>query len=269
MTSLLTETGQLMKMTHELADPIRYFLSLDRRSVEITSKVGSRVKLAFSGTITCIACGRKTKKSYDQGYCFPCARDLPENDICSVRPERCQHESGSEADREFWRTHCNVEHVVYLSLTSGVKVGVTRHSNLPGRWIDQGAVQALVIARLPERKLAGQMEVALARRMADKTNWRRMLKGEVDAVDLLQWREKVRPWAPESLRGYCLDQETVQSLNYPVREVPEKIASHNLDKEPELTGRLMGIKGQYLIFEQRVINLRKYAGYHVAMEFEA
>lgn len=172
-------SGQLEKMSHEEADPIRYFLSLDEKPHEVSSQVGKPVTLRFSGKITCIECGRSIKKTYDQGYCFPCSRDLPENAMCSVRPERCEHATGNDRDREFYLKHCKVDHFVYLSLTSGVKVGVTRHWNIPSRWIDQGAVQGLIVAKTPERKLAGEIEVAVAEHMADKTNWRKMLKGKL------------------------------------------------------------------------------------------
>lgn len=258
--------GQLRKMTHRAEDPIEYFLSLDGEAVPINSTVGRELSLKFLNKISCVECGRSIKKTYNEGYCFPCARDLPENAMCSVRPEKCEHEFGNEQDREFFKQYCKMDHLVYLSLTSGVKVGVTRHRNVPSRWIDQGAVQGLVIARTPERKLAGLIEVALAEHMADKTNWRKMLKGEAEPVDLREVREKTRKWFPKDLAPYFLDDEAVQELHYPVQAVPSKIVSHNLDKEPQLRDRLTGIKGQYLIFEHRVINLRKYAGYHVAFE---
>ncbi len=261
-------SGQLLKMTHKDAVPVEYFLSLDENPVPITPQVGKEMALRFSGTITCVECGRKIKKTYDQGYCFPCARDLPENAMCSVRPELCEHEHGNEADREFFRKYCAVDHFVYLSLTSGVKVGITRHFNIPSRWIDQGAVQALIIAKVPERLLSGKIEVALSKHMADKTNWRKMLKGEVAEVDLIKMRDQALEWVPEDLRQYVLPDQPVQTFAYPVQSVPEKISSHNLDKVGELTGRLTGIKGQYLIFEKTVINLRKYQGYHVEFVFE-
>ncbi len=250
-------------MTHEAMTPVEYRLSLDREEIPLNPWLGGSLTLRFLGTIICIACGRKTKKSYSQGYCFPCARDLPENAMCAVRPETCVHDQGGPADQEFYRTHCNIEHIVYLSLTSGAKVGVTRHFNVPGRWIDQGAVRALVIARVPRRILSGKMEVAVAGHMADKTNWRKMLKGEVDPVDLKAVRGQVEAWVPEDLREYLTRDEEVQAFDYPVLSVPEKIVSHNLDKVPEFSDRLTGIKGQYLLFDHRVINLRKYAGYHV------
>lgn len=255
-------------MTHEESDPIQYFLSLDERPVNINPALDHPLTLKFLGKITCVECGRVIKKTYDEGYCFPCARDLPENAMCSVRPERCEHDRGNERDREFYETHCKVDHFVYLSLTSSVKVGVTRHWNIPSRWIDQGAVQGLIIARTPERRLAGRIEVALAEKMPDKTNWRKMLKGEVAEVDLKKVRDQVRDWIPQDLREYFLEDQSVETLHYPVLGVPSKIVSHNLDKEPELSGRLTGIKGQYLIFDERVINLRKYSGYHVEFAWD-
>ena len=188
--------GQLRKMEVKEKTPIMYFLSLDNNPYPLNAYIGKNVSLKWSGTITCIECGVKTRKSYDQGYCFLCSRDLPGNAMCSVRPELCQHEKGNEADREFWLTHCNIDHFVYLSLTSGVKVGITRHYNIPDRWIDQGAVRGLIIAKVPERILSGQIEVAIAKEFADKTNWRKMLKGEVEEIDLLTFRDKAHELFP-------------------------------------------------------------------------
>ncbi len=259
--------GQVRKMTHEASDPIQYYLSLDDKPTPLNPALGKELKIQFKNKITCVACGRSIKKTYDEGYCFPCARDLPENSMCSVRPEKCEHEHGNEQDQEFFKNYCNVEHIVYLSLTSGVKVGVTRHWNVPSRWIDQGAVQALIIAKTPQRKLAGLIEVALAQKMADKTNWRKMLKGEVDEVDLIEKRNEVFSWFPKNLKNYSIENESIKSFHYPVQQFPQKVVSHNLDKEPELTDRLVGIKGQYIIFQNRVINLRKYTGYHLEFSF--
>ena len=259
--------GQLRKMEVKIQTPIMYFLSLDNNSYPLNSYIGKTVSLKWSGIITCIECGVKTRKSYDQGYCFLCSRDLPGNAMCSFRPEMCQHEKGNEVDREFWRTHCNIDHFVYLSLTSGVKVGITRHYNIPERWIDQGAVRGLIIAKVPERILSGKIEVAIAQDFADKTNWRKMLKGEVVDLDLLTFRNKAHELFPPALNKYAVKDMQVKELVYPVESVPDKISSHNLEKIPEFTDRLTGIKGQYLIFERRVINLRKYAGYNVSFDF--
>ncbi len=260
--------GQLRKMNAEFQNPVHYELNLDNNLYPLNLHIGKPVRLTWTGSITCIECGRKTRKSYDQGYCFVCSRDLPENAMCSVRPELCVHETGNEADREFWRTHCNIDHYIYLSLTSGVKVGITRHYNIPDRWIDQGAVKGLIIAKVPERVLSGQIEVAIAKDFADKTNWRKMLKGDVEDVDLRVTREQALQFIPEDLQKFAVGDGEVMELVYPIESVPEKITSHNLDKVPEFTDRLTGIKGQYLIFETRVINLRKYSGYHVEFDFQ-
>ncbi len=259
-------SGQNRKMKVDFKTPIQYFLNLNNESYLLNSYIGSKLKIKWQGVITCIECGRKTKKSYDQGYCFVCSRDLPENEMCSVRPELCDHKNGNEAAQEFWRTHCNIDHFVYLSLTSGVKVGITRHYNIPDRWIDQGAVKGLVIAKVPERILSGKIEVAVSKNFADKTNWRKMLKGECEDFDLKEYREKAHELFPEDMKCYALENEEIQELVYPVQSAPDKITSHNLDKIPEFEDTLTGIKGQYLIFETRVINLRKYAGYH--LEFD-
>lgn len=260
-------SGQVRKMSVENDTPIHYSLNLNEESYPLNSHIGGNLKISWQGLITCVECGRKTKKSYDQGYCFVCSRDLPENEMCSFRPELCDHKNGNEAAQEFWKNYCNIDHFVYLSLTSGVKVGVTRHYNIPGRWIDQGAVRGLVVARAPERILSGQIEVAVSKHFADKTNWRKMLKGEFEEIDLRELREKAHRLFPKNLKCYALENEEVRELVYPVQSVPDKITSHNLDKVPEFQDRLTGIKGQYLIFETRVINLRKYSGYHLDFEF--
>ena len=261
-------SGQLSKMTHKESTPIQYFLNLDEDSYLLTSKVGQKITIKHTGKITCVECGRIIKKTYSDGYCFPCTRDLPENDICSVRPEKCQHDKGNDADRKFYEKYCNIDHYVYLSQTSGVKVGITRHFNIPSRWIDQGAMKAVIIAKVPRRIISGQIEVVLAKKISDKTNWRKMLSGQIDVVDFPFIRRKMIEHIPKDLKQYAMYGEEVHSFVYPVESVPNKISSHNLDKENEFSEKLTGIKGQYLIFENRVINMRKYSGYHIEFLFE-
>ncbi|WP_153944945.1 DUF2797 domain-containing protein, partial [Acinetobacter baumannii] len=70
--------------------------------------------------------------------------------------------------------HCMIPHYVYLALSSGVKVGLTRKNNEKKRWVDQGAVRAIPIAEVPTRKMAGELEVYLTQYVADKTDWRKM-----------------------------------------------------------------------------------------------
>ena len=80
-------------------------------------------------------------------------------------------------------------------------------------------------------------------------------------MDMAQVRDELFDKAGQELPGEKLPGAEVVQIRYPVLEYPEKVRSHNLDKEPRLEGTLMGIKGQYLIFDTAVINMRKYAGY--------
>ena len=210
----------------------------------------------------------KLKKPMVMGIVFPAHEIYRKMTFVRYVPKSVNMIREARQTDAFYEKYCNIDHFVYLSQTSSVKVGITRHYNIPSRWIDQGAIKALIIAKVPRRILSGQIEIVLAKKISDKTNWRKMLLGDIEDVDFSTMREKMIRCIPEDLRKYALDEEEVQSFTYPVQSVPEKISSHNLDKEGEFTEKLTGIKGQYLIFENRVINLRKYSGYHIEFVFE-
>ena len=173
--------------------------------------------------------------------------------------------------------HCMQDHYVYLANTSGVKVGITRHTQIPTRWIDQGAVQALPIIRVRNRLQSGQLEQLLAGHVADKTNWRQMLRHEVTELDLSALRDELLDQSGDEIEQLLhhmgagevqlLPEQSPVTLEYPVLEYPVRITSLNLDKTPEIAGRLMGIKGQYLILDSGVLNVRKYAGYRVSLQY--
>ena len=167
-------------------------------------------------------------------------------------------------DREWAEEHCLSDHYVYLSLTSGIKVGVTRYTQIPTRWIDQGAVKALKIAKTPNRYLAGVIEVVLKDFVSDRTAWQRMLKNEVLLdTDLYEYRKKLKCQLNNELGQYILNDEKEISIEYPINQYPNKIKSINLDKLKEFSGTLTGIKGQYLyINNENVINMRKYSAYY-------
>jgi hypothetical protein len=156
-------------------------------------------------------------------------------------------------------------HVVYLALSSEVKVGVTRLTQVPTRWIDQGAVQAIPIVEVPNRYLAGITEVALKSHYADKTNWQKMLKNDYPQVDLLKQKASLKYLIPNEVQEYFhLEKEDLLEIHYPVLKYPTKVTSLNLDKSPNFSGKLSGIKGQYLIFEDgTVFNVRTFEGYVV------
>lgn len=239
--------------------------------------LGKKIKLEYQDQINCIECGRKTNKSFNQGYCFPCVQRLAECDVCIIKPELCHYDAGTCREPDFGDAHCNITHSLYISLTSSLKIGVTRQYHEHTRWVDQGAISALRLISLKRRYHAGLLEVELAKDMPDKTNWRRMLKNEVDEVNLIQEKsillEKIKSIIrtssfPDDLSYVTDDAEilgdsnsAVQTMRYPVLEYPSKLISFNLDKDPLVEGTLMGIKGQYLLLDTGVINLRKYAGY--------
>lgn len=267
-------SGNIKKMiTNNSGDKVAYQLPVGGVLVDVNALIGKQVKLRFLQEINCIHCGRKTSKSFAQGYCYPCMSKLAQCDSCIMSPEKCHYDTGTCRDPEWGEKNCMTDHIVYLANSSGLKVGITRGTQVPTRWMDQGAVDALPIMRVSTRQLSGLVEVIFKQHTADKTNWRKMLKNEVPDIDLRVERERLFDLAGEeldhlmSLHGFnaiqFLDDAEHYHFDYPVIEYPIKVASFNLDKIPEVSGKLMGIKGQYLIFDGGVINMRKYTSYQL------
>lgn len=272
MTAVVDVTGRLRKMPAEANSPVSYSLLLGETRVPLNDLVGHSLRLDFEGVIRCINCDRKTNKSFSQGFCFPCFRKLAACDTCIMSPEKCHYHEGTCREPEWGETHCMVEHVVYLANSSGLKVGITRGTQVPTRWIDQGAVDAIPMIRVATRQLAGFVEVVCKQHVADRTNWRTMLKGDVPAMDLHQERDRLLGLIADDLAALQTKHgetairpvsEEGLALSYPVAVWPDKVKTHNLDKMSTAEGVLQGIKGQYLILDTGVINIRKYTGYEV------
>ena len=268
-------SGMVRKMRTELAETVQYHLIFGDDEVPANALLGQAISLEYNGVINCVHCSRKTSKSFNQGYCYPCFKRLAQCDTCIVKPELCHYHLGTCREPQWGEQNCMIDHIVYLSNTSGVKVGITRGSQVPTRWMDQGATQAQPIFRVSNRLQSGEVETTFARHIADKTNWQAMLKGNNDDRDLEAERLRLMNECAteiEMLRERnglqaitVLESEAVTQIRYPVLEFPAKVKSFNLDKTPAISGTLMGIKGQYLIFDTGVINMRKYGGYHVAL----
>jgi len=262
------------KMTAQLRDPIEYAMRLGDQEIPLNQYLGRSLKIEFEGVINCVHCDRKTNKSFNQGYCYPCFKRLAQCDSCIMSPEKCHFAQGTCREPEWGEENCMIDHVVYLANTSGVKVGITRGTQVPTRWIDQGATQARPIFRVSTRLYSGLVESLFSEHIADKTNWRAMLKGAPDEVDLEAVRVSLMEtcaqdletlWSEHGLQSITeLPEEPEVRLNFPVVEYPVKVTSFNLDKTPFLEGTLTGIKGQYLIFDTGVINMRKYGGYRLS-----
>ncbi len=258
-------SGNILKMQTSLDDKIQYFLPIGENKIFMNELIGRKIEFSFNGQINCIKCGRLTNKSFHQGYCFRCFRTAPETEECVLRPELCRAHEGIARDMEFAKNHCLKDHYIYLALTSGLKVGVTRKTQIPTRWIDQGATEAIIIAQTPNRYLAGVIEVNLKKYFADKTNWRKMLQNEtVSGINLTKEKEKAFNKVNAELKEYFLKQNKITSLVFPIERYPEKISSINFEKTNKYSGVLIGIKGQYLIFDDnKVLNIRKHNGFYM------
>lgn len=268
-------TGHLEKMQATLVSEgnVDYMLPMDTQRIPMNALIGETIHLEYMGDIHCVHCGRRSKKSFSQGYCYPCFTRLPQCDTCIMSPEKCHFHHGTCRDPEWGEKYCFTDHFVYLSNTSGVKVGITRGTQLPTRWIDQGATQGLPIFRVQTRYQAGLIENCLREHIGDRTHWQKMLKGNSDPVDLPALRDELMVKSEEGL--VLLEQEhglqalqrlfneNITDIQFPVTQFPEKVKSLNFDKEPLVEGVLLGIKGQYLIMDSGVINIRKFTAYNV------
>lgn len=261
-------SGMVSKMATEMNTPIHYHLRLGDDIIDMNQLLGSHISITWKNEIRCLNCGKATQKSFGQGYCYPCFISIPETEECVLNPELCRAHEGIARDMDWAKEHCLQDHFVYLALSSEVKVGVTRQSQIPTRWIDQGASRAIKLAKTPNRHLAGLIEVELKKHLTDKTNWRSMLMNKIaDHVSLTEEKKRVSSLVSGDLRQYITDDDTVYDLQYPSLSVPQKVTSINLEKQP-LLGKLNGIKGQYLIFDQgNVVNVRKYGGYIIQLDY--
>lgn len=267
--------GNIRKMRGELDanGVVQYTLPLyfnleKGEELNLNPLIGKEVSIHFTHNINCVATGKKIKKTFGEGLSYDAFMNSPLATPSIIRPELSRiHEGIALRDEEWERKHHLQPHFVYLSKTAGIKVGVTRSTQVPSRWIDQGAVEAVRIAETPYRQAAGLIEVALKEFIADKTNWQRMLKNELSEEDLLEKRDEIIHFIPNSLKEYSIDDDLTK-IQFPVLKYPTKVKSMKLDKVPIIEKRLIAIKGQYLIFEdETVINIRSHAGYEIEIDF--
>ncbi len=260
--------GTIMKMEVELSETVKYKLPIGDDKLNMNDLIGKYIVLQYNGNIFCISCGNKIRKSFSQGFCYPCFLNAPETSECIFRPELCQAQEGIARDMEWAERHCLQSHYVYLAISSGDKVGVTRSSQIPQRWIDQGAWKAIKLAKTPNRYTAGLIEVTLKNYISDKTHWQKMLKNiRSEKINLFDRKQEMISHLSSELQFYKDEDDSIVEINYPVNDYPHKVKSVGFDKYPEIAGRLWGIKGQYLIFDDgRVTNIRKHNGYEISIE---
>ena len=256
--------GNLSKMTAVLGDQINYYLKLSE-TVHMNEFIGKSIRLEWNGRINCSSCGKITKKSFGQGFCYNCFVSAPESAECILRPELCRAHLGEGRDPEWEEKHHNQPHIVYLAASSAVKVGITRVQQIPTRWNDQGATSAIRLAEVPNRYEAGRIEIALKEFFTDKTHWQKMLKNDIDeSIDLVEEKWSLEEHLPSDILEFFSENDEITEMNYPVEEYPATVKSRSFEKTPIIEGILKGIKGQYLIFEGgEVLNVRTQTGYYV------
>ena len=262
---------------------VTYQLPIGDQLLPLNDLLGRKLSMQYHGEIHCCHCGRKTKKSFNQGFCYPCFKKLPQCDSCIMSPEKCHYDQGTCRDADWGETFCMTDHVVYLANSSGLKVGITRATQIPTRWIDQGATQAMPFIRVATRRQSGLLETIFKEFINDRTNWRAMLKGPADPLDLqataqellemngsrvsaLQEQFGIQAIQPlAGVKSEETDKSAVLNIDYPVIEYPAKVTSRSFDKESLIEGTLLGIKGQYLILDNGVVNIRKHTAYQVSV----
>ncbi len=261
--------GNILKMLSKHEEPVQYALPIGADIVDMNSLIGKHLKLEYKGVINCVSCGQKTKKSFAQGYCYKCFISVPETSKCILHPELCEAHLGKARDMQWAEKHCLSDHYVYLAISSGLKVGVTRSTQIPTRWIDQGAWKAIKLAITPNRYLAGKIEVELKNYFNDKTNWQRMLKNDIDtSINLEDAKQQAWEYLDEELQEYVIDDDEITEIKYPVDTYPTKVKSINFDKQAQIDKILTGIKGQYLIFDNSfVLNIRRHSGYFISLTY--
>ena len=253
-----------------------YKLQTSDGFIVMNDLIGKTFKIYSENEINCCHCSKKTTKSYSGGYCYPCSLKLAQCDMCILKPELCHFDKGTCREPDWGLEHCMIPHYVYLANSSGLKVGITRTTQIPARWIDQGAVQALPILKVATRYMSGVFEKLLSTEINDKTDWRKMLKGNPEPLDLEAKRDELFELFGDDIdelenrfgrnQVSILENESVTDISYPVEQYLEKISSVSLTKNEVVGGKLQGIKGQYLIFDVGVINIRSHTGHKVHLE---
>lgn len=254
----------LKKMSTELLDVVNYQLNINGKNHLMNDYLEKKIKISWKGLVIC-HCGKEMRKFFRSGFCYNCYWTLPEASPSIFKPELCTAHLGIEERDLNWEKEFQLTtHYVYLANSSGIKVGITRASQGVVRWMDQGASQAILLAKVPNRRFSGDIEVALKPYVSDKTNWRKMLSGEPNTVDLVKFKHQLIKHVPSKLKKYILDDDYVTEVRYPVQQYPKKIKSVKLEKSSTIEGLLLGIKGQYLILDQdRVFNVRSHEGFVV------
>jgi len=259
----------IKKMNTSLNETVHYTLSINNRTHFVNDLIGKKIKIKWSGKVLC-QCGKVMGKFYRSGFCYNCFWSSPLASQSIFKPELCTAHLNIEERDLVWEKKFQIApHYVYLANSSGIKVGITRSTQGVIRWMDQGASQAIILAKVPNRRFSGDIEVAIKKYVSDKTNWRKMLSGEPVHIDLVKIKSELSNYVPADLQQYVLADNTVTEIKYPVLEYPVKVKSLKLEKTNCIEAVLKGIKGQYLLLENnQVFNVRSHEGFIADFSYE-
>lgn len=272
-SSLVQGKVQKLQGSFKHSHPIEYVWPIGDTALPLNPQLGKKITVQFLQTIECTHCHRRIKKTFNQGYCYPCFVRLARCDLCILKPELCHERLGTCREPEWGQANCMIPHVVYLANTSGLKVGITRKTQIPNRWIDQGAIQAIPLLSVTSRYHSGLVEDKMRAFVNDKTQWRQMLRSDIAVLNMAEEREKLMALASEPLNAldipWTLCETPAVELVYPVLEFPNKVQALKLTDAQPIEGTFLGVKGQYMILDTGVFNVRALAGYSVSVSFES
>ena len=256
-------SGVLKKMTSIHDNPVRYIIDFDNDLIFLNQIIGKKIKIHKTG-YCCLSC-LENIQIFANGFCKKCFFESPIAGDWIMKPELSKAHLGIEdRDISYEKKVQLQNHIVYLSKTSGIKVGVTRSNNMSTRWIDQGAIEAVELIEVPNRYLAGVAEVKLKEKFSDKTNWRKMLTSNFEEADIIKNKKIALDELGSEFEEFFKTDSEVMKFNYQIDKSIDSVKSVSLKKSDDIEGKLIGIKGQYLIFEDSsVFNVRSNEGYVV------
>ena len=260
--------GVIQKMKNIYLNPIKYFFNLGKNYLYMNSIIGKNIHIIFL-FYECLNCNKNTK-IYRQGYCKKCFFSLPQTNENILKPELSTAHINIEKRDLKWEKKFEIQpHIVYLSITGNLKIGVTRESNIFNRWIDQGSSLSIKICRTPNRYLAGKIELFFKKKISDRTRYKSMLKNNIPKLNLLKIKYYIEKIIPKKYKKYFLFNENyIYSFFYPFYKKFDKIKILKLNKLKEFKKQLVGIKGQYLIFENGyAINIMTHSGFYILLSF--
>ena len=256
-------SGVLKKMVSIHDNPVRYIMDFDDDLVFLNQIIGKKIKIHKTG-YCCLSC-YENLQIFANVFCKKCFFESPMAGDWVMKPELSKaHLEIEDRDISYEKKVQLQNHIVYLSKTSGIKVGVTRSNSMTTRWIDQGAIEAVVLIEVPNRYLAGLAEVKLKEKFSDKTNWRRMLTSNIEEEDITNNKKMALDSLGSEFEEFFKTDSEVLKFNYQIDKSIDSVKSISLKKSDDIEGILVGVKGQYLIFDDSsVFNVRSNEGYVV------